>query len=73
MDITKLQIKVFKNVSDNPSAPAFRGILCDPSKDYEVVGECSLWYATDKDTGEQKLDKNGNPFLNGKTAAPYKK
>lgn len=71
--ITNLQIKIFKNVSDNPNAPAFRGILCDPTDEYKTVGEVSLWYADDRETGEQKLDKNGNPFLSGKSAAPYEK
>ena len=73
MDITKLQIKIFKNVSDNERAPAFKGIICDPANDYAKVGECSLWYADDRDTGEQRLDQNGNPFLVGKTQAPYVK
>ncbi len=71
--VTNLQIKIFKNVSDNPNAPDFRAILCDPDDDYAIVAESSLWYADDRQTGDQKLDKNGNPFLTGKSKPPYKK
>jgi hypothetical protein len=73
MDVQNLQIKIFKNVSENPNAPQFKGIVCDPANDYAKVAEVSLWYATDRETQEQKLDTNGNPFLNGKTQAPYVK
>jgi hypothetical protein len=72
-NVQKLQLKIFKNVSENPNAPAFRGILCDPDAEYATVAEVSLWYADDRETGEQKLDKNGNPFLSGKSSAPYVK
>lgn len=77
-EVQNLSVKIFKNVSDNPKAPAFRGILCDPTQKDEngrftVLAELSLWYADDKETGEQKLDKNGNPFLRGSSKAPYVK
>ena len=71
--VTNLQIKIFKTVSDNPNAPDFRAILCDPDDGYAIVAESSLWYADDRATGDQKLDKNGNPFLTGKSKPPYKK
>ena len=34
--------------------------------------EISLWFATDKNTGEYKLTRQGNKFLTGKVKAPYK-
>lgn len=73
VDVQNLQIKIFKNLSDNPKAPAFKGIITDPANEYAKVAEISLWYADDRETGEQKLDRNGNPFLTGKTQAPYEK
>ena len=34
--------------------------------------EISLWFATDKNTGEYKLTKQGNKFLTGKVSDPFK-
>jgi hypothetical protein len=73
MNLKGLQVKVFKNVSENERAPAFKAIVCDPANDYAKVGEISFWYADERDTGDQKLDGNGNPFLIGKVQDPYVK
>ena len=36
-----------------------------------VDKQISLWFATDKDTGEYKVTKQGNKFLTGKVDDPY--
>jgi hypothetical protein len=37
-----------------------------------VDKEISLWFATDKNTGEYRLSINGSKMLTGKVSAPYK-
>ena len=36
-----------------------------------VEKEISLWFATDKETGQYKLTKQGNKMLTGKVSDPY--
>ena len=36
-----------------------------------VEKEISLWFSTDKATGQYKLTKNGNKMLTGKVSDPY--
>ena len=36
-----------------------------------VEKEISLWFSTDKETGEYKLTKQGNKMLTGKVSDPY--
>ena len=38
-----------------------------------VDKEISLWFATDRDTGEYKVTTQGNKFLTGKVDDPFKK
>lgn len=73
MNIMKLRLEVRKIVSDNDKAPQFKAFLKDPENDYATVGEVGLWYSTDRETGDQRLDSNGNPFLSGAIKEPYKK
>ena len=35
--------------------------------------EISLWFATDKETGQYKVTAQGNKFLTGKVNPPYEK
>ena len=37
-----------------------------------VEKEISLWFSKDKETGQYRLTKQGNKFLTGKVADPYK-
>ena len=37
-----------------------------------VEKEISLWFSTDKETGEYKLTTQGNKMLTGKVSDPYK-
>ena len=75
IDVTNLQIKIFRNNSENPKAPALKGILCTDNGDgtYTDVAELAAWYVTDRETNEKRLDRNGNPFLSGKTKSVYVK
>lgn len=66
------KIFVFANQSDNDKAPAFKGMI-KTADGQTKLGEVALWYMTDRDTGEQILDDNGNPKLSGKISAPYVK
>lgn len=72
-DVTNLQIKIFRNASDNPKAPALKGVLVRDNGDgtYTDVAELAAWYVTDRETGEKRMDKKGNPFLSGKTKPVY--
>ena len=36
-----------------------------------VEKEISLWFSTDKETGEYRLTKQGNKMLTGKVSDPY--
>ena len=36
-----------------------------------VEKEISLWFATDRETGQYRITKNGNKFLTGKVNDPY--
>ena len=36
-----------------------------------VEKEISLWFSTDKETGQYKLTKQGNKMLTGKVSDPY--
>ncbi|MBT7350812.1 hypothetical protein HN803_08625 [candidate division WWE3 bacterium] len=37
-----------------------------------VDKEISLWFSTDKNTGEYRLTSNGSKMLTGKVQAPYR-
>jgi hypothetical protein len=69
-NLAGLKIMVFKNTSDNAKAPAFKGMVKDGEGN--KLGEIALWYADDRETGEQKLDKAGNPYLTGSIQEPFK-
>jgi len=49
---------LFRNRSQNPRAPIMRGKVTIGGVEYKL----SLWTATDRETGEKKADKNGDPY-----------
>jgi len=52
---------IFVNNTTNPKAPQLKGyiVLDDTEKRYQL----SIWKVTDRETGQPRKDKNGNPML----------
>jgi hypothetical protein len=51
---------VFKNTEADAKS-SYSGKICLPDG---TMAFCDLYLATDRDTGERRTDKNGNPWLN---------
>tara|TARA_R100000734_G_C3309042_1_gene99696 strand:+ start:84 stop:383 length:300 start_codon:yes stop_codon:yes gene_type:complete len=58
----------YKEEGDNK--PNYKGDFKTPSGELLSI---SGWIATDKETGEMRKDKNGNPFINLTIELPYVK
>lgn len=51
----------------NPNKPAMTGELKTPNGETLSI---SLWWATDKKSGQRKLDKNNNHYFSGNIQVP---
>lgn len=55
------------DLEEKPNRPAMTGELKTPNGETLSI---SLWWATEKDSGQKKSDKNNNHYLTGNVQVP---
>ena len=56
---------------DGVEAPGNKPVIVVKANIDGVEKEISLWFSTDKETGQYKLTSKGNKMLTGKVSDPY--